>query len=459
MKLSIVTAAALAVLVLCASAAGRGNIFALPTVTLKAWPPAVSPNGDGVKDKLRATIGVDVLANLLIEITNMRGEVVFTNAPGASINPGTASFRWNGRLGATSVNPVAPDGKYTLTVTATDPATGGSSKATARFVLDTKPPLMLWGKGGVTPRLVTGGPLRLRFRLYDATTSRVTLKLVDQGGRTPKTGRGFTLQPGRAALRWPARHGARLASSTYELSLLGVDEAGNRGTSTARRFVVVRPVRATVWADFTGVGRRIALTFDDCYEPGAWASILGTLKRYGVKGTFFCPGQAVLTYPSLARRTVRDGHVIGSHGWDHADFSRLSFFSSEARLNQDRAAWWRLARVTPTPYFRPPYGSYTSTTVAAAGRAGYSAVVLWDVDPRDWTRPGAGAIESRILSAVRPGSIVLMHTLSQTAEQLPSLIQALRSRRYLLLTLPELDRIGRPSSGGWPAYRTSRSGA
>jgi peptidoglycan/xylan/chitin deacetylase (PgdA/CDA1 family) len=103
--------------------------------------------------------------------------------------------------------------------------------------------------------------------------------------------------------------------------------------------------------------------------------------------------------------------------------------------------------------------SRSRSTVAAAGRAGYSAVVLWAVDPRDWTQPGSSVIESRILSAVRPGSIVLMHTLPQTAAQLPSLIQALRARHYILMTLPQLDAIGAPTSGGWPAYSTGRSGS
>jgi peptidoglycan-N-acetylglucosamine deacetylase len=86
-------------------------------------------------------------------------------------------------------------------------------------------------------------------------------------------------------------------------------------------------------------------------------------------------------------------------------------------------------------------------------------VILWNVDPRDWAQPGSSVIESRILSAVRPGSIVLMHTLPETAAQLPSLIQALRSRRYIPLTLPELAGIGMPTPGGWPAYSSRRSGS
>jgi peptidoglycan/xylan/chitin deacetylase (PgdA/CDA1 family)/flagellar hook assembly protein FlgD len=452
-------ASALAVLALCASASGRVNVPSQPALTLKVSPLAFSPNGNGVKDTVRAAIGVDVPVTLLIEIANARGDVAFTNDPGASVNPGTARFHWNGRLGAAAGGRVAPEGKYTLTVTATDPLTGTSSEDSASFVLDTKPPLMLWGRGGVSPSQLTSGPLHLRFRLYDATTSQVTVNLVDQAGRKLKTGRGYTVKPGKVALRWPGTHGTRLPSSTYQLSLAAVDEAGNTGTSGMKRFLVVRPVRSRVWADFDGVGRRIALTFDDCYVGSAWGSILDTLKRYGVKATFFCPGQAVLANPSLARRTVRNGHVIGSHGWDHANFSHLSMASSQSRLDEDREAWWKLARVTPTPYFRPPYGAYTPTTLAAAGRSGYSAVVLWNVDPRDWTNPGASAIESRILSAVRPGSIVLMHTLPQTAAQLPSLLQALRSRHYIPLTLPELARIGAPTSGGWPAFSSAASGA
>ena len=458
MKLPIVIVSALAALVLCASPSG-GQVAAVPIVALKVSPLAFSPNGDGVKDTLRASIDVDVPVTLLIEISDARGNVVYTDAPGASVNAGTASFRWNGKLGAAAKSAVAPDGRYTLTVTATDPATATSSEASTKFVLDTKPPLMLWGSGGVSPSILTSGPLRIRFRLYDLTAARVTLDLVDQGGRKLKTRRGYALKPGKADLRWPSTHGARLAPSTYELSLSAVDEAGNSATSTPKRFLVIRPVHSRVWANFSGVGRRIALTFDDCYVGSAWGSILDTLKRYAVKATFFCPGQAVLANPSLGRRTVRDGHVIGSHGWDHANFSHLSFSSSTARLNDDRDVWWKLARVTPTPYFRPPYGSYTGTTVAAAARTGYSAVVLWDVDPRDWTSPGASVIESRILSAVRPGSIVLMHTLPQTASQLPSLIQALRARHYTLLTLPQLDELGTPTSGGWPAYSAGRSGA
>ena len=120
MKISVVIVTALAVLALCAAASGGAS----PVVTLKVSPLAFSPNADRVKDTLRASIGVDIPVTLLIEISSKAGKVVYTNAPGVSVNAGTASFHWNGKLGATPDSPVAPDGKYTVRVNATDPNLG-----------------------------------------------------------------------------------------------------------------------------------------------------------------------------------------------------------------------------------------------------------------------------------------------------------------------------------------------
>ena len=455
--LLLVAAAFSGMLALTAPAAGRLEGGTPPTVDLKVSTPAFSPNGDGVKDTFRATIKVDSPVTLTIEIVSERGVVVFSDAPGVPVQAGTVRFSWNGRKGAAEGGSPARDGHYAVRATAVD-ATAARVEAEARVLLDTRPPVMLWGN--LAPKVLQRGPLYLHFRLYDlATRVKVKLALLDQNGNPVHTGPGSFAAPGDVGLRWPRTHGARLAPAGYRLSLDGTDEAGNSSTSAARPFLVDHPVQARVYGLFHGVGRRIALTFDDCNFGGSWNSILNTLKRYKVKATFFCPGQQVLANPGLARRTVREGHAIGSHGWDHANFGALSVGSAQWRLDADRSVWWRLARVSPTPYFRPPYGAYTATTLAAAGRAGYRAVVLWDVDPQDWRRPGSAAIEDWILNHVRPGSIVLMHVIDQTAAQLPSLIQHLLWRHFLPVALAELDRIGTATSGHWPPYRSSTSGA
>jgi peptidoglycan/xylan/chitin deacetylase (PgdA/CDA1 family) len=205
-------------------------------------------------------------------------------------------------------------------------------------------------------------------------------------------------------------------------------------------------------AHFYGVGRRVALTFDDCNSRPAWYTILNTLRAHRLKAAFFCPGRQVLAAPDAARRTLADGHTIGSHGWDHANFKQLPYGSALTRLVSDREVWWRLARASPTPFFRPPYAAYTRATFAAAGRSGYSAVVLWDVDPSDYGNPSSSVVASRVLRAVRPGSIVLMHVTGQTAAALPTILRGLHSRGLRPEGLAQLWRRGRPSPAHWPSY-------
>jgi peptidoglycan-N-acetylglucosamine deacetylase len=114
---------------------------------------------------------------------------------------------------------------------------------------------------------------------------------------------------------------------------------------------------------------------------------------------------------------------------------------------------WRRLGASAAPYFRPPYGSYDRTAISAAGRAGYSFVVLWSVDTRDWERPGSATIANRVLSSARPGSIVLMHVLPQTAAALPRILAGLERKHLRPATLDQLLHLpgARARSGGWSA--------
>ena len=97
--------------------------------------------------------------------------------------------------------------------------------------------------------------------------------------------------------------------------------------------------------------------------------------------------------------------------------------------------------------------SLAATTHAAglAADAGYRQTVVWDVDPRDWTSPGVGAIVARAVRPARSGSIILLHVKPQTARALPFIIRSLRHRRLRPIGLDQL--IHRPgatlSRGGW----------
>jgi peptidoglycan/xylan/chitin deacetylase (PgdA/CDA1 family) len=68
--------------------------------------------------------------------------------------------------------------------------------------------------------------------------------------------------------------------------------------------------------------------------------------------------------------------------------------------------------------------------------------ILWDVDPRDWARPGSGAIYSNVVRNTRPGSIILSHDgggpREQTLAAYQSIIPTLKRRGYRFATVPEL---------------------
>ncbi|WP_134642933.1 polysaccharide deacetylase family protein [Ammonifex thiophilus] len=184
-------------------------------------------------------------------------------------------------------------------------------------------------------------------------------------------------------------------------------------------------------------GKRVALTFDDGPYPGLTERYLAVLERMHAPATFFVIGCRAERYPHLVKLMREKGHEVGSHSWWHANLGR-------ATKEEVRSDLVRTARVLegitgePVKFFRPPYGAVNSGVLEIAEELG-EKVVLWDVDPRDWTNPGPQTMVKRVLSQVRDGSIILLHEgRPGTLEALPTLIRELRNRGYELVTLSEL---------------------
>ena len=152
----------------------------------------------------------------------------------------------------------------------------------------------------------------------------------------------------------------------------------------------------------------VYLTFDD--GPGApfTGQVLDLLARFNAKGTFFVLGVNVQTMPEFTRRAALEGHAIANHTMSHTS---LQGIDHEAFFNEVVAAQSiidELVGAASTRCLRPPYGATDSFTRAYAAELGF-AVVLWDVDPRDWARPGVDEIVSVIREGSGPGRIILMH--------------------------------------------------
>jgi peptidoglycan/xylan/chitin deacetylase (PgdA/CDA1 family) len=212
------------------------------------------------------------------------------------------------------------------------------------------------------------------------------------------------------------------------------DSAPNRGLATLRlrRPYLVRCIRrgSSYVTHGSRARRRVALTFDD--GPSRYTSgFVRVLRRYDARATFFVIGKQVAGQARTLRRAVRYGNEIANHTWDHRGASYLQLLATNNAVR--RATGFRPC------LFRRIAGAIGSVATARALRM---TTVQWDVDPRDWTTPGTGAIVSRVLRAIRPGSIVVMHDGGgprwQTLTALPSILRALQRRGYRVVTTSEL---------------------
>ena len=115
-------------------------------------------------------------------------------------------------------------------------------------------------------------------------------------------------------------------------------------------------------------------------------------------------------------------------------------FRGKADLAETNSVIERASGFRPC-LMRPPEGVLASGLVSAAHALDMTTVV-WDVDPRDWSTPGTGAIHGNVTGNARSGSIAIMHdgggNRCETLAALPGIIKNLRHRGYKLVTVTEL---------------------
>jgi peptidoglycan/xylan/chitin deacetylase (PgdA/CDA1 family) len=195
-------------------------------------------------------------------------------------------------------------------------------------------------------------------------------------------------------------------------------------------------------------GRDIALTFDDGpgpYTPG----VLSVLERLRVHATFFVIGKMLRYFSASTVREIKDGDVIGDHTETHPQMALLSAHEQYEELFEQIARIELLGGPRPV-LFRPPYGSFNTTTLRELHRL-HLLMTLWSVDTEDYLQPGVSVIVQRVLAGAHAGAIVLMHdaggTRTQTIAALPIVIDDLRARGFHLVTVPQLLEDDPPPPG------------
>ena len=167
---------------------------------------------------------------------------------------------------------------------------------------------------------------------------------------------------------------------------------------------------AAAWlAQTTSHGSRhsptVAITFDDGPNDSSTVAIAQMLHARGIRGTFFMVGAAVDARPDIVRAVVAADQIVGSHSYHHRSGDWLA--PGYPELARGEQAFARVLGRCPA-LFRPPNGRHTPFMSNRANDMGIE-IVTWDVSGHDWDTNNAALVAHRVLSRVKPGSIILLH--------------------------------------------------
>lgn len=186
--------------------------------------------------------------------------------------------------------------------------------------------------------------------------------------------------------------------------------------------------------------KNVAITFDVNWaedKDKSMMKILDILDKHKVKATFFLIGDWIDDYPEQVKEIYKRGHELGNHSNSHPDMAKVSDERIKKEINITDGKITNLVG-KGSRLFRCPSGSYNDNTINIAEKMGYYCI-QWDVDSIDWKAQGADKEYNRVISRVRPGSIMLFHTDAKyTPETLPKIIETLESKGYSFKKISDL---------------------
>lgn len=196
--------------------------------------------------------------------------------------------------------------------------------------------------------------------------------------------------------------------------------------------------------------RKIALTFDACptgrtdeYDD----RVVDVLVREKVPATLFMSGRWVEKNPERAKLLAgQDQFEIAAHSYFHPHMMQKDDQRDLREFKNTQAIIRKVTGKTPR-FFRPPYGEVDERVANLARSAGLVTIqydiASGDPDPN----LSAKAIVRGVLGGAKGGSIVVFHMNrngAHTAEVLPELIEGLRQKGFILVTVGELLQEGNP---------------
>lgn len=185
--------------------------------------------------------------------------------------------------------------------------------------------------------------------------------------------------------------------------------------------------------------RCVSLTFDDGPDEFMTPKVLDILKENDIKATFFIIGSKAEKYPELVSRIIDEGHLIGSHSWDH----RVNFpvQPSDVMCQELSKCEDFIFELTGKSmlFFRPPCGITNPLVAEAVAQMGYHTIG-WSIRSLDTKQKKSRAeILGRISKRLHNGAVILLHDRCDSADELlRSLLTLLQENDYDVIPLDDL---------------------
>ena len=182
---------------------------------------------------------------------------------------------------------------------------------------------------------------------------------------------------------------------------------------------------------------KIAITFDD--GPHLFTeSILGVLREYKAKASFFLIGKSIEENPEIVRRIVDEGHTVGNHSYSHHKLFPLFSKKNIAHEIEKTNELIKNSTGKNINYFRPPYG-VTNPAIAAAVKATQMKAIGWNLRSFDTMSTSPEKIIKKVIAQLKPGSVVLLH---DNREKTPQILEAIllyaKEKNYECVTIDEI---------------------
>ena len=187
-----------------------------------------------------------------------------------------------------------------------------------------------------------------------------------------------------------------------------------------------------IWS-FASKDKKIYLTFDDGPIPEVTEFVLGQLRQYNAKATFFCIGDNIRKNPDLFKKIIAEGHAFGNHTFNHLNGWQTTEadYIENVRLCQreiDKLSADKLKLM------RPPYAKVTLSQSRKLREMGYK-IIMWDVLSADFdVNISPEQCLENVLKNIRPGSIVIFHdsvkAFANMKHALPATLKHLKENGY-----------------------------